>query len=59
MCWAANASTRNQNGNIADRLSRSKLISGDIVLVDSTNFTTLFGGTESLKNFWHNLATMK
>lgn len=31
---------------------------GDIVLVDSTNFTTLFGGTESLKNFWHNLATM-
>lgn len=32
---------------------------GDIVLVDSTNFTTLFGGTESLKNFWHNIATMK
>jgi hypothetical protein len=32
---------------------------GDIVLVDSTNFTTLFGGTESLTNFWHNLATMK
>jgi len=31
----------------------------DIVLVDSTNFTTLFGGTESLKNLWHNLATMK
>ncbi|MDH6197283.1 hypothetical protein M2272_003936 [Mycobacterium frederiksbergense] len=31
---------------------------GDIVLVDSTNFTTLFGGTDSLKNFWHNLATM-
>ena len=31
---------------------------GDIVLVDSTNFTTLFGGTESLMNFWHNLATM-
>jgi hypothetical protein len=32
---------------------------GDIVLVDSTNFTTLFGGTESLANFWRNLATMK
>jgi len=32
---------------------------GDIVLADSTNFTTLFGGTDSLKNFWHNLATMK
>jgi hypothetical protein len=23
-----------------------------------TNFTTLFGGTDSLKNFWHNLSTM-
>ena len=33
--------------------------SGDIVLVDSTNFTTLFGGTDSLQNFWHNLARMK
>ena len=31
---------------------------GDIVMVDSTNFTTLFGGTESLENFWKNLATM-
>jgi hypothetical protein len=31
---------------------------GDIVMVDSTNFTTLFGGTDSLKNFWRNLATM-
>ncbi|WP_406281177.1 hypothetical protein OH799_16340 [Nocardia sp. NBC_00881] len=32
---------------------------GDIVLIDSTNFTTLFGGTDSLENLWHNLATMK
>ncbi|ART69760.1 hypothetical protein BTO20_15220 [Mycobacterium dioxanotrophicus] len=32
---------------------------GDIVLVDSTNFTTLFGGTDSLKNLWNNLATMR
>ncbi|HEY7053969.1 MAG TPA: hypothetical protein VH496_17825 [Mycobacterium sp.] len=32
---------------------------GEIVLIDSTNFTTLFGGTDSLKNLWHNLATMK
>ena len=32
---------------------------GDIVLVDSTNFTTLFGGTESLENFWRNLAAMR
>jgi hypothetical protein len=29
---------------------------GDIVLIDSTHFTTLFGGTDSLKNLWHNLA---
>ena len=32
---------------------------GDIVLVDSTNFTTLFGGDDSLKNFWKNLAVMR
>ena len=32
---------------------------GDIVLVDSTNFTTLFGGTRSLENFWRNLSTMR
>ena len=32
---------------------------GDIVLVDSTNFTTLFGGTDSLQNFWRNFALMK
>jgi hypothetical protein len=31
---------------------------GDIVMVDSTNFMTLFGGTESLAHFWKNLATM-
>ena len=31
---------------------------GNIVLVDSTNFTTLFGGTDSLENFWRNLALM-
>lgn len=32
---------------------------GDIVLVDSTHFTTLFGGTDSLKALWRNLATMR
>ena len=32
---------------------------GDILVVDSTHFTTLFGGTESLANFWRNLARMK
>jgi hypothetical protein len=31
----------------------------DIVLVDSTNFTTLFGGTKSLETFWANLAAMR
>jgi hypothetical protein len=32
---------------------------GDIVLVDATQFTTLFGRDESLKNFWRNLAAMR
>ena len=32
---------------------------GDILLVDSTHFMTLFGGTESLENFWRNLAAMR
>lgn len=31
---------------------------GNILLVDSTNFTTLFGGTESLERFWVNIAKM-
>ena len=31
----------------------------DIVLVDSTHFTTLFGASESLRTFWKNLAQMK
>ena len=29
---------------------------GDILLADSTIFTTLFGGTDSLERFWKNLA---
>src|SRR5438132_8287869 len=32
---------------------------GDILLADSTIFTTLFGVSDSLKNFWRNLATMR
>jgi hypothetical protein len=32
---------------------------GDIVLVDSTNFTTLFGGTDSLVSFWRNFSLMR
>jgi hypothetical protein len=31
---------------------------GHILLVDSTNFTTLFGGTDSLARFWNNIAKM-
>jgi len=30
---------------------------GDILLADSTIFTTLFGGDESLEHFWRNIAT--
>lgn len=32
---------------------------GDILLADSTIFTTLFGGTESLEHFWRNMATLR
>lgn len=32
---------------------------GDILFADSTIFTTLFGGDESLENFWRNLATTR
>lgn len=31
---------------------------GDILLADSTIFTTLFGGDESLERFWKNIATL-
>ena len=30
---------------------------GDIILIDSTNFTTLFGGDESLDRLWFNFAS--
>jgi len=29
---------------------------GDVLFADSTEFSTLFGGTDSLSQFWHNLA---
>src|SRR3954471_9270596 len=32
---------------------------GHILMADSTIFTTLFGGTDSLANFWKNLARMR
>jgi hypothetical protein len=31
---------------------------GHILMADSTIFTTLFGGTDSLANFWTNIAKM-
>ena len=31
---------------------------GDVLLADSTIFSTLFGGSESLTNFWRNIAKM-
>ncbi|APW60536.1 hypothetical protein BSF38_02008 [Paludisphaera borealis] len=32
---------------------------GDIPLADSTIFTTLFGGTDSLGHFWRNMANLR
>ena len=32
---------------------------GDVLLADSTIFSTLFGGDESLQNFWKNIATTR
>ncbi len=32
---------------------------GNILIADSTIFTTLFGGTDSLEHFWRNIATME
>jgi hypothetical protein len=32
---------------------------GDVLMADSTIFSTLFGGTESLQRFWKNLASAK
>src|SRR5437763_98415 len=32
---------------------------GDILLADSTIFTTLFGGTDSLVHFWRNMANLR
>jgi hypothetical protein len=40
-------------------LPPDKQRAGDILMVDMTNFTTLFGGTDSLENFWRNFALMK
>ena len=31
---------------------------GDILMADSTIFSTLFGADESLRNFWRNIVTL-
>lgn len=49
----------NQEFNCLLWMPPDKQRAGDIVLVDSTHFTTLFGVTQSLQNFWRNVATMK
>lgn len=40
-------------------LPPSRERAGDVLVADSTIFSTLFGGTESLERFWKNLATAK
>src|SRR4030095_11096908 len=49
----------NREFNCLLGMSPNELRAGNIVLLDSTNFTTLFGGTESLKNLWRNFALMQ
>jgi len=49
----------NREFNCFLRMPPNAQRAGDIILVDSTHFTTLFGGTESLENFWRNLAAMR
>ena len=68
MCWRASPlipivrtlSPRpaTQSSTACSGCRRTNQRVGDIVLVDSTNFTTLFGGTDSLMSFWRNLALM-
>jgi hypothetical protein len=48
----------NKEFNCLLRIPPNEKRAGEIVMVDSTNFTTLFGGTDSLRNFWRNLAKM-
>jgi hypothetical protein len=40
-------------------MSQTEGRAGDILLIDSTNFTTLFGGTDSLEHLWRNIALMR
>ncbi len=49
---------RNTEFNVLLWMPPTDRRAGDILLVDSTHFTTLFGGTDSLKYFWRNLAAL-
>jgi hypothetical protein len=46
----------NREFNIFIHMPPTNTRAGDILLADSTIFTTLFGGVDSLDNFWRNLA---
>ena len=49
----------NREFNSFLRMPPSGVRGGDIMLADSTIFTTLFGGTESLEQFWGNMAKLR
>ena len=51
--------TGNTEFNCLLWMSPNQQRAGHVVLLDSTHFTTLFGGTESLRNLWHNFAVMQ
>ena len=67
MCWHGNQSiwskphpfveAGNREFNMFLWIPPSGERVGDILFADSTIFTTLFGGDESLERFWKNLAT--
>jgi hypothetical protein len=48
----------NRDFNMFLWMPPNKERAGDILLADSTIFTTLFGGDESLERFWKNLAML-
>jgi len=49
----------NREFNTLVWLSPNGTRAGDVLVADSTIFSTLFGGTESLERFWKNLAMVK
>ena len=49
----------NREFNIFLWMPPSGARAGDVLLADSTIFSTLFGRDESLENFWRNIAMAK